>query len=150
MQNLKILNKKEIKNILDIIKKQFDAEFKSDYVFLISEKNKIYIVNRDIERVDLSKLRVNSYGVYFGELRENELRLSVEGSQIIGKIAKKGVFELDDKNLKDWFNGLDLDVECEKGFVILKHKDDFVGCGKSLGNKVFNYLPKIRRFNISN
>jgi len=148
MQNLKILNKKEIKNILDIIKKQFGADFKSDYVFLISEKNKIYIVNRDIERIDLSKLRVNSYGIYFGELRNDELRFSVEGSQIIGKIAKKNVVELDDKNLKDWFNGLDLDMEFDRGFVILKHKDDFVGCGKSLGDKILNYLPKIRRFNI--
>ena len=145
MQNLKILNSKEIKKILDIIMKQFGANFKKDYVFLMSEKNKAYIVNRDIEKIDLSKLRVNSYGLYFGELRDNEFRLSVEGSQIIGKIATKGIVELNEKEMKEWFNGTDLDVKHERGFVILKHETDFIGCGKSLGDKILNYMPKIRR-----
>ena len=149
MQNLKILNSKEIKKILDVIKKQFCADFKHDYVFLMNVKNKIYIVNRDIERVDLSKLRVNSYGLYFGEFRGDELRLSVEGSQTIGPLARKNVVELDEKETKNWFKGNDLDVKHDRVFVILKSGEDFIGCGKSLGDKILNYLPKIRRLNVS-
>ena len=91
MKNLKILNKKEIKKIMQLIEKQWNAKLKLGYAFLKTEKGKIYIVNEDISKLDLSKLRINSIGLYFGELRGDELRLSIEGSQIIGKNASKNV-----------------------------------------------------------
>jgi len=115
----------------------------------MSAKNKIYIVNKDIQKIDAEKLRVNSYGLYFAELRDTEIRLSVEGSQIIGPKAKKNVVELSEKQLHDWFNGLDLDIKHERSFVILKYNEDFVGCGKSTEEKILNYLPKIRRVNLT-
>jgi len=93
MQNLKFLNKKEIKNILDLIRKQWDCDAKLDYVFSMNEKGKIYIVNREISEIDLSKLRISSIGLYFGTLVEgSSLRLSIEGSQLVGPKAKKNVF----------------------------------------------------------
>ena len=82
---------KEIKKIMQLIEKQWNAKLKLGYAFLKTEKGKIYIVNEDISKLDLSKLRINSIGLYFGELRGDELRLSIEGSQIIGKNASKNV-----------------------------------------------------------
>jgi NOL1/NOP2/fmu family ribosome biogenesis protein len=38
-----------------------------------------------------------------------------------------------------------LDKETTKGFKILKFKDDFIGCGKSTGREIKNFLPKERR-----
>ncbi len=148
MHNLKILNKKEIKNILNIIKKQWDCDVELDYVFLINEKNKIYIVNKEISRIGFDKLRINSIGLYLGTLYDNEIRLSIEGSQLIGKKAKKNVIELDKKETKEWMKGIDLAKKTkEKGFVIIKHKDDFLGCGKAVNDKILNYVPKARRIN---
>ena len=148
MQKLKILNRKEIKKIIELIKKQWDSDVELDYVFLKNEKGKLFIVNRDIEKVDLSKVRVNSIGMYFGLLNDNELRHSIEGSQIVGRNAKKNVLELNEKESKEWLRGEDLLKVEEKGFMIIKHKDDFLGCGKSTGEKVLNFVSKIRRVNI--
>ena len=120
------------------------------YVFLLSEKNKIYIVNKEIEKIDLSKLRVNSYGLYIAELRDNKIRLSIEGSQLIGAKSDKNILELDDKNAREWLKGYDIDYDGGlKGFVIIKNKNDFLGCGKVANGKILNYVPKIRRLRVS-
>ena len=93
MQKLRILNKKEIQKVLDKLKKQFGFKGELNYAFLLSEKNKLYIVNKDIEKIDLSKLRVNSYGLYIAEVRDGKIRLSMDGSQVIGKEATKNVVD---------------------------------------------------------
>ena len=144
----KILNKKEIKKILEIIKSQWDAEPELDYAFFISEKDKVYIVNKEIGEYDLSRLRINSVGIYFGELFNGTLRLSIEGSQIIGPHAKKNVVELKDEEMKKWLNGQDItiaELTDISGFVIIKNKKDFYGCGKVAGNRILNFVPKARR-----
>jgi len=149
MQNIRILNKKEVKQILNLIEKQFDAKLSIDYVFLKTEKEKIYLINKDISKLDLSKLRINSIGSYFGELKVNELRLSIEGSQLIGPKSKKNVLELNDGEMREWMQGNDLEKEGNfPGFFIIKHKDDFLGCGKWRNGKVLNYIGKARRIKV--
>ena len=150
MQNLKILNKKEIKNILSIIKKQFDADVKLDYVFLVNNKNRLYIVNKEAFDINIDKLKINSFGLYFGEFRDDGLRLSIEGSQLIGPKAKKNVLELDNKQAREWLKGYDSSLKLkERGFVIIRNKNDFLGCGKVVENKILNYVPKTRRLRVS-
>ncbi len=150
MQQLKILNKKEVKNILEITKKQWNADVKLDYCFLMNNKNKLFIVNKDISKVDFSKIKVNNLGMYFGELR-NGLRLSIEGSQLIGRYAKKNILELDDYQLNSWVKGEDFVIESKlKGFVLVKNKDDFYGTGKIIEGKLLNFVPKSRRLRVVN
>ncbi|MBI4140217.1 hypothetical protein HY485_00100, partial [Candidatus Woesearchaeota archaeon] len=99
-----------------------------------------------VDQIDFSKLRINSIGLYFAEFRNNELRLSIEGSQIIGPKATKNVVELNNDELKQWLRGEDLEKECdENGFVIIKHGNDYLGCGKIKEGKVLNFVPKARR-----
>lgn len=147
MKRLKILNSKEIKNIKRIIKKQWDADIIPDYVFLMDDKGKIFITNREIGRIDFSKLNINNVGLYFGELRFNELRLSIEGSQIVGPSAKKNIIEIDNKQTQEWMQGNDIRVENKNldGFIIIKHNNDFLGSGKHKEGKILNYVPKERR-----
>lgn len=143
---LKILKSKEAKEILAMIKLQWDAEPKLDYAFLLSERERVYVVNRDILMIDISKVRMNSLGIYFGEWKNNELRLSIEGSQIIGPFAKKNVVELDEEEMLKWFKGEDFKKETTaQGFVIVKHKNDFLGCGKIKEGTLLNFVPKVRR-----
>ena len=149
MSQLKILNKKEIKHILGMIKSQWNADADLDYVFLKTEKGKIYIVNKEIAKIDLVKLRVNSIGLYFGEIKNGEIRLSIEGSQIVGQKAEKNVLELDENEAKEWMQGNDLEKETgASGFFIIKYKDDFLGCGKYKDGKIFNFIGKARRIKL--
>jgi NOL1/NOP2/fmu family ribosome biogenesis protein len=146
MQNIKILNKKEIKSIIKLIKNQWDYNPDLDYVFFQNNKNRLFIINKELSKIDLNKIRINSIGLYFGELNHNQLRLSIEGSQIIGPKAKKNVLELNKEEVKQWLKGNDLEKETKlKNFVIIKHNNDFLGCGKVKENKLFNYVPKNRR-----
>jgi len=146
MQKLKILNKKEAKKILSMLEKQWGFKEKPDYAFLETEKGKIYIANKEIFNLDLSKIKINSVGMYFAEARAG-IRLSIEGSQIVGKKATKNVVELNDKEAKQWLMGIDIDKKADaEDFVILKHGDDFLGSGKATKEgKILNFVPKVRR-----
>lgn len=146
MRQLKILNNKEIKQILYSIEKQFGAKLKLDYGFL-KKDNKIFLINKDISKIDLSKLRINSLGLYFCEMFDG-VRLSIEGSQIIGPKATKNAVEIDEGQAKKWLKGEELEVKGNySGFVIIKHNDDFLGNGKYKDGKILNYVAKERRIN---
>ena len=147
MQELKILNGKEIKEIYGLIEEQWGAKVKLDYGFLKNQKNKVFVINKEISNVDTSKLRINSLGMYFCEFDSLGIRLSIEGSQIIGPKAEKNIVELNEEETKRWFKGEDIEKECKdcKGFVILKNKNDFLGSGKYANKKILNYVSKTRR-----
>jgi NOL1/NOP2/fmu family ribosome biogenesis protein len=150
MDNLKILNSRETKNIHSKLKERFGFEKSLDSAFLINNKNRVYIINKDFSKIDTKKLRINSVGLYFGEINKSEVRLSIEGAQLIGKDCSKNILELDEKETKEWLKGFDLykDIK-DKGFIILKHKEDFLGCGKAVEAKILNYVPKNRRLKVS-
>src|SRR3989338_555604 len=147
MQGLKILNSREIKEIYGLIDKQWGAKFKLDYGFLRNQKNRIFVISKGISAIDISKLRLNSVGMYFCEFDSLGIRLSIEGSQIIGPKAEKNIVELNDEETKRWFKGEDIEKECEgcRGFVILKNKNDFLGTGKYSNKRILNYVSKTRR-----
>jgi len=146
-KSLKALGSKEKKQLLAVIKKQWDADFKPDLVFFKNEKQKIYAVHKDVAKIDLSGARINSVGMYFGEDKKGELRLSIEGSQLIGPLAKKNVIELDDEESIALLRGTDLQKEGDwSGFIIIKHNDDYLGTGKyTLDKRLLNFVPKARR-----
>ena len=149
MPELKFLNSKETKEILKLIEEQWGAKLKLDYTFAKNNKNRGFIINKDISKIDFSKLRINSIGMYFCDL-ENEIRLSIEGSQIIGPKATKNVVEINGEQVKQWLKGEDLEIEDKSncsGFVIIKHENDFLGTGKYKENKILNYVGKSRRIN---
>ena len=150
MEQLKILNKKETHEILDIVKQQWGAEIELDYGIMKNSHDKIYIASKAVFGLPLEKLKISAVGMYFGELISEKhgqvLRVSIEGSQLIGPKADNHIVELDDLQARDWLRGLDLDISTdERAFVLIKHKDDFLGCGKAMGDKILNYIPKARR-----
>jgi len=150
MTNLKVLDRKNKKILLELLKKQFGFSDKLDYTFLINAKNKVFIVNKDVAVIDLSKMRINSIGLYIAEFRNNEVRLSIEGSQLVGTKATKNVVLLNDQEAREWLKGnaLEKDVGVN-GFVIMKHGEDYLGSGKVKEKGILNFIPKIRRLNVS-
>jgi NOL1/NOP2/fmu family ribosome biogenesis protein len=149
MAKQRFLNSKQVKEIHAIIEKQWGITEKIDYTFLKNDDNNIFIVNRDIAEIDLEKMRVNNIGLYIGELKGDYIRLSIEGSQIIGAIADKNIIEITREETNLWMTGNDLERKEDLGqnYVIIKNDTDFLGCGKCNGTKIFNFVPKIRRLN---
>ncbi|MBI2542553.1 hypothetical protein HYV80_07665 [Candidatus Woesearchaeota archaeon] len=152
MPELKILNSKEIKETYKLVERQWGAGIKLDYGFLRNSKGRVFVVSKDIAKIDFSKLRMNSVGMYFCEAGSRGIRLSIEGSQIVGPKAAKNMVELDDEETKKWLKGEDLEKECREcsGFVILKNKKDFLGTGKYSNGRILNYVGKARRIIVHN
>ena len=143
--NYKQLPKKEVKQLLNKIKQQYSIkDLDLDYIFL-KNKDKILVISDEFSKVDLSNLNINVLGMYFANV-DNKVRLTIEGSQIIGPLAKDNVLEINEEQMKDYFNGKDLNVDKEfKDFVILKYKDKYLGIGKYKEDKIINFFPKERR-----
>ena len=146
----KVLNSKEVKGISSMVRQQWGCGFSSvigDAAFLEGKDGDIFLISRDVERLDLEHLHAESLGLYFGQLRNGELRLSIEGSQLVGKAAAKNVISIEDNEFRLWLAGNDLERDyggCS-GYVLVKHGSDFIGCGKCKDGKVLNFVPKARR-----
>ena len=84
--------------------------------------------------------------MYFCELDNHGIRLSIEGSQIVGPEANNNIAEIDEQQTKQWLKGEDLEFKGNfSGFVIIKHNNDFLGSGKYKDGKILNYVSKARR-----
>ena len=141
----RILNKKETSRILNKIKEQFNIdEIKLNSKLIQNKENKIFLITKDINKINLNKLRINNIGLYIARY-DGELRLTIEGSQLFGKFAKKNIHEINNDEVKLWMTGNK--IKCDKiynGFVIIKHGNNFLGTGKYKDNEIINYIPKER------
>jgi len=149
IKNAEVLNSKRIKQITRLLQTQWGYSEKLDCGFLQKE-NDIFLVTKDIDKIDLREVNVNSLGLYFGELRHDTLRLSIEGSQIIGKKASKNILELNAEQLQQWLRGEDMEFTNKSNvehntYLIIKHNHDFFGCGRIKEGKLLNFVPKARR-----
>jgi NOL1/NOP2/fmu family ribosome biogenesis protein len=126
-----------------IIEEQFGA--KINLKFKEAGKRKVYAY-KECTNLENQPVEVVHYGVYFGRLEEGELRLSIEGAQLIGKKAKRSIIEIDHDKAVKWMSGENLKVESEaQGYVILKWKNYYLGCGEIKNGTITNFVPKDRR-----
>lgn len=147
MQNLKALNARDKKEIYARIRKQWGADFSTELGMLRNDRGKLYLMNPELSKVETGALRINSLGLYFAELRNDELRLSMEGSALIGPKAAKNVLEIPLEKVNDWLMGDDLEKPegDYSGYVIIRHGKDYLGCGRISKDAVLNYVGKNRR-----
>ena len=153
MQQLTILNSRAVKKIREIVIKQFGYFLEGDYAFLQNEKERVFIINKDLAKVETKNLRIDRIGLYFAEVKENQVRLSKEGAQLLAEEAKKNnqqlknVISLDHDQVKKYFTGenLDQDLGEENRFVLLQYENDIFGCAKYKNKVILNFLPKIHR-----
>jgi len=140
---MELLSKANIKKILKELSNLYGIRnLKLNYLFFKNPQNKIYIINKDYNKLKDSKF--NAIGLYFAKRELPGLRLSIEGSQIIGPLATKNIFEI--KDLKDYMTSKNIPCDKKlKSFVIIKHKEDYLGSGLYKQEKILNYLPKERR-----
>jgi NOL1/NOP2/fmu family ribosome biogenesis protein len=143
MQKLKALNSRELKEFYKVLEEQFGHKGKFDEFVLENTKEKLYLISRDYEKLDVTNLRVNNKAMYFGKMERDGLRLSIEGAQLVK--ATKNVVELDQEGVEKWVSGKDVNVEHETCYVIVKFGNDVLGCGRVVKNVLRNMVPKERR-----
>lgn len=151
----KQLNSKEVENILNLIKKYYDADISNlkNYFFSINENTrKIFISNFSLDDLGVDLPRINSHGMYFATMHDGgRVRLSIEGSKLIS--AKKNFIVLNEENLKSYVSGEDLffdeveeiNKDNTAPFLIVKYKDENIGCMGLTKDSLMTYVPKSRR-----
>ena len=153
---LKILNQKEKQGIEEKLNKQFGIKKISEKI-IMKGKEKLFLFSGSFTNEEIKKLEelvvIEKVGVYFAKIdeRTNDLRLSIEGSQILKNQIKKNVFEISEELVEQWMKGQELNIKTgKKGFIVIKYKDDFLGTGKASEEKISNFIPKIRRLKEKN
>lgn len=145
IEHLRILAAKETRTIIEELNEHFDSKFSTDKVMVENNKRKIFLINRDYGRIDEKKLRINNLGMYFCTREKDGFRLSLEGSQMIN--PKKNFYSVTKELATKWIAGENIEAgnETFDGYVIIKYKDDIIGCGKFKDGQILNAVSKERR-----
>jgi len=154
MNSYKPLSKREKEDLLSELKKQFGVSH-IDGVLLKRGAEKIFFFNGDLTMGEIDKLAINTQierlGVYFAKYQNNTFRLSLEGVWLLKDQITKNIFEVNKEQMNLWMTGQELNLETNKrGFLVIKYKEDFLGCGKASENKISNFIPKSRRLRLKN
>lgn len=153
-QQLRILNSKERKEFRQLLESQFGFTGELDGAILRNDKKeKYFLFTKDLAAFDTSALRIDTMGLYVAAYMKGKLRLTIEGSQIVGPHATKNVIALNDEETAAWLAGanipldiIEADVEDipDGSFVIVKHGEDWLGTGRKADAFLYNYVPKTR------
>ncbi len=159
-QTYHFLNSKERKKLLQALNNQFGVEQLLGGAYAINSKEKVSLINRDLERIPAEELIIDAFGLYIGTWQRDGFRLSIEGAMLFEKFARKSeaIITLNKEQRDLWFKGNDLDWEGNySGFVIVKFEDDVLGCGKIRAARdetdvpvLLNFTPKSRRLIVIN
>jgi NOL1/NOP2/fmu family ribosome biogenesis protein len=145
-----------MKEIIEkIIEENYNSKIEENIDFEI-RKEKVYFFKKEIKEfysfLKNKKLKLNPIGIYFGKIKKNnKIQLSIEGSQYVGKNAKKNVIEINDyKELYEFLLGKKIELKnVEKhNFPIVKFKDLVICCAASKENEIESLFPKVARKSI--
>lgn len=147
---LKILNQNEKREIENQLKKQFGIK-EIQGILVKKSEDRIFIFQgsfneKAIRKMEDLRIPLERVGIYFAKRINDQLRLSIEGIHILKDQITKNIYELDEKLAEEWMMGQDLLIGTGKReLLIMKYKDDLIGCGKASESKIGNYVPKSRR-----
>lgn len=149
MITYKQISPKEKKELLQTLKKQFGIKEIPGELFRRGTE-KVFLYNGNFNKKEIERLQkiapVERVGVYFLKKEPFGVRLSIEGSQILANQITKNIFKLNDEQFEQWMTGQEILVETRlSGPIAIKHKNNFVGCGKASESKITNFVPKNRR-----
>lgn len=89
---------------------------------------------------------IEKIGIYFAKLVNEDIKLTIEGTQLLKSQISKNIFEINDSQAAEWMMGRELNIKTGlKGFIVMKNRDDLLGCGKASEQKITNFIPKSRR-----
>ena len=146
---LKILNINEKKKIEKSLKLQFGITEISGLLVKRGEE-RLFLFQGNLNPKEIleleKKIPLERIGIYFAKMVRDEPKLSIEGAQILKDQIKNNTFELNKEQTEQWMSGQELNIKTgKKGFIIMKCKDDLLGCGNASEEKITNFIPKSRR-----
>ncbi len=145
---MKLIYSTEKKKIISQLNEQYGIS-KLPYLLIKFGENKIKIYSGGLSNDELNTLAANliieNLGLYFAKIEKDGIRLTLDGIQVLKEQITKNIIEIDDKQTEEWLKGLDLDIKTSRGFKVLKNNNEFLGCGKSTGERIANFMPKERR-----
>jgi NOL1/NOP2/fmu family ribosome biogenesis protein len=148
MTEHKFIKSSEKKEILRELNEQFGIT-ELPYLFIESGKEKIRAFSGSLSKeeiIEIGKMaNVEGVGIYFLKKEVTGIRPSFEALTILRNQITKNILDIDDKQMELWIRGYDLDLKVAEGVYAIRHDKDFIGCGKSNGKVIFNYVPKERR-----
>jgi NOL1/NOP2/fmu family ribosome biogenesis protein len=148
---LKFFNKSEKEKLLKQLEEQFGI---TEIPWKIAHlgKERIVLFSGDATEEEIFQIdniaRIEGVGIYFAKIDEKtgDIRLSIEGTQLLKEQITKNIFELNKEQAEQWMLGQELNIATgKKGFLIMKFGNDFLGTGKASENKIGNFVPKSRR-----
>jgi NOL1/NOP2/fmu family ribosome biogenesis protein len=144
---MEIIYGAEKKNILKQLNEQYGIT-SLPYLLIKFGAEKIRAYSGDFSTEELRFLAKNiiieNIGLYILNVKEGA-RLTFDGVSLFKGQISKNILEIDDNQAKEWLKGNDLVVNLDRGFFVIRYKDEFIGCGKSTGEKITNFVPKERR-----
>jgi NOL1/NOP2/fmu family ribosome biogenesis protein len=146
---IQILNSRQEQEIAKFLKEQFGVERIPGRIIKLGEE-KLFLFTGNATNEEIKKLEelvpVERLGVYFAKLIRNDVKLNIEGTQVLKNQIKKNIFEIDEEQAIKWMQGQELNIKTgKKAFLVMKYKDNFLGCGKASEEKITNFIPKMRR-----
>ncbi|MBT4257627.1 hypothetical protein HOD88_00385 [archaeon] len=150
----KILNPKEKKEVENKLKLQFGIDHISGTV-LQRGAERLFLFRGELDYNHIKEIEdnvpVERIGIYFAKHAHDSIRLSIEGVQALKDQITKNIIELNEEDSKTWMYGEEVQIETgKKCYVVIKHKDYFLGCGKASEKKISNFIPKSRRLRNKN
>jgi len=146
--NLKFIKNTEKKKILKKLNEQFGIE-ELHFLLIESGKEKIRAFSGHLSKKEILKLNeildIELIGLYLMKYENNEIRLSFDSIPLISSQIKKNILEISEQQMQEWIKGHNLNLSLNEGTYVIKHENDFLGCGKSNGSNLINYVPKDRR-----
>lgn len=148
MSEHKFIKTPEKRRIIEELNEKFGIT-KLPYLLIESGKEKIRAFSGHLSKdeiIEIGKLaKIEGLGIYFLKREADGLRLSFEAAQLLKEQITKSILYINDAQLAQWIRGYDLDLKVPQGIYVIAHGEDFFGCGKSNGEKIFNHVPKERR-----
>lgn len=145
--NIHFIKSSEKKRIIEELNEKFGIH-NLPYLLIESGKEKIRGYSGHLSKEEILQIgkitNIELIGLYMIK-KEQDLRLTIDAIHLLQDQITKSIIELNDEQLHDWLRGHDIPMQSEKGSFIIKHNSDFIGFGRSNGQKLFNYIPKDRR-----
>ncbi|MEK6898122.1 MAG: hypothetical protein AABX28_02065 [Nanoarchaeota archaeon] len=153
MESIKILNKTEKQKIIEKLDYQFGIKEIPGLIVSMG-KERLFLFSGNFDENQIKKLEsvtsIERMGIYFAKFMTDnngeKIKLSIEGTQILQKQIDKNLFEISEEQTEEWMKGHELQIKTGmKGFIVIKHDEDFLGSGKASEEKITNFIPKSRR-----
>lgn len=149
--NVKFLSSHEKKEIIKQLSETYGID-KLNYLLFQIGKEKIRAFSGSMTKEELSKIaryvNVEIIGIYLLKFERDGIRLSHDAVTLLADKITKNIIEVTDEQAKEWMKGKDLEIKMENRYVVIRNKNLLLGCGKSTGERIINFVPKERRVKV--